>query len=78
VTPDEGLACVRRHLPSAKVFHPAGVRTRGGRRQDLSARLVSYPIAFAMANAAAAASPPTSAVCQALFNGFFTVKRPFT
>src|SRR6266498_703993 len=34
VTPDEGLACARRHPPSDEIFHPAGVRTRGGRRQD--------------------------------------------
>ena len=39
VTPDEGLACARRHPPSDELSHPAGVRTRGGRRQDPSARL---------------------------------------
>ena len=33
---------------------------------------------FAIANAAAAASPPTRAVCQALRRGFFTVNRPLT
>jgi hypothetical protein len=32
-----------------------------------------YPISFAIVNAAPAAMPPTSAVCQALRTGFFTV-----
>ncbi len=37
-----------------------------------------YAMSLAIANAAAAARPPTTAVCQALRSGFFTVKRPFT
>jgi hypothetical protein len=37
-----------------------------------------YAINFAIANAAAAASPPTTAVCQALRSGFLTVKVPLT
>ena len=37
-----------------------------------------YAISFAIANAAAAASPPTTAVCQALRSGLLTVKVPFT
>jgi hypothetical protein len=42
VAPDEGLARVRRNLPSGKLDHPAGVRARGGRRQDPSARFAKY------------------------------------
>ena len=38
----------------------------------------SHAMNFAIANAAAAARPPTTAVCQALRNGFLTVKRPLT
>ena len=37
-----------------------------------------YPIAFAMTNAAVAASPPTTTVCHALRNGLAVVKRPLT
>ncbi len=65
--------------PRPKAWRPDSASTTEAatspRREMPSDR---YPIAFAMANAAAAASPPTSAVCQALLNGFFTVNRPFT
>ena len=36
----------------------------------------SYPSAFAIMNAAVAASPPTTTVCQALRNGLAVVKLP--
>ena len=37
-----------------------------------------YATSFAIPNAAAAASPPTTAVCHALRSGFLTVKVPLT
>lgn len=35
-----------------------------------------YPMAFAIKNAAVAASPPTTTVCHALRNGLAVVNRP--
>jgi len=74
MTPRQGRFCAGR-----AERRPDSASNHQGRR--VPAREMSsdrYPIALAIANAAAAATPPTSAVCQALFNGFFTVKRPFT
>ena len=48
---------------------------------DLGVRghfIAPYAISFAIANAAAAASPPTTPVCQALRKGRLPVNVPFT
>jgi hypothetical protein len=59
-------------MPKRLAFRGGAHRRRHGER-----RSVNYPISFAIANAAAAASPPTTAVCQALRKGRLPVKVPF-
>ena len=68
---------VRRRLG---FFHEIeDVRVGGGHSCSVppcKGRLLYYPIAFAMTNAAVAASPPTMTVCHALRNGRAVVNRP--
>src|SRR6185369_3218659 len=54
----------------------AGLQSRGLDPVHVSLLHRSHAMSLAIAKAAAAASPPTITVCQALRHGFFTVKRP--
>lgn len=74
-----------RALLGGRIAHDP-IRTERARRalgprhscQTLHGTAGIYAISFAIANAAAAASPPTTAVCQALRKGLLPVKVPFT
>jgi hypothetical protein len=83
-SPDERDRLLWRRFALAEQTHAdlagafAAVRERLDAERPWRHATRIYAINFAIPNAAAAASPPTSAVCHALRSGFLTVKVPLT